>query len=163
MNKHRATALLGAALPLMLALSACGGEEGSSEASKPAAEAATNPDDALDPALACTSREGNPGEIFVWHSYGPDQLPDATQLDAGFVWNGDDETCTTSTEFAIAGAQPRPGFCTEVGKVADNPGYDVNVRPAVRLTSVIARTGDCKTSTGPDAEDVTRASGRKGG
>lgn len=96
-----------------------------------------------DPAAACASRKGNPGEIYVWNSYGSDQPPDAMRLGAGYVWNFGDRTCITSTQFALTTNPGLPGFCTKVAKVSANPGYRVDDVPAPRLKHIIGQSGDC--------------------
>lgn len=90
---------------------------------------------------ACVRRKGNPGEIFVWYSYG--KKPDATRLGAGFVWDFGDKKCITSTEFALNSNPGLRGYCTEVGKVAANAGYPVDARPAPRIPNIIGAVGDC--------------------
>jgi hypothetical protein len=97
----------------------------------------------IEPAVACANRKGNPGEIYVWNSYGKDQPPDAIRLGAGFVWDFGAKKCITSTVFALKGNPGLPGYCTEVGKVADNPRYKVDARPARRLAQIIGQRGDC--------------------
>lgn len=98
---------------------------------------------AIDPAVACARREGNPGEIYVWNSYGSDQPPDAMRLGAGYVWDFGERTCITSTEFALTTNPGLPGFCTKVAKVSDNPGYRVDDVPAHRLKRIIGQSGQC--------------------
>lgn len=102
-----------------------------------------SPSQALPPAAACVRREGNPGEIYVWNSYGTDQPPDALRLGAGYVWDFGEEECITSEEFALRGNPSLPGYCTEVAKVAANPYYRLNQRPAPRLRNVTGTAGDC--------------------
>lgn len=94
-------------------------------------------------AVACQRRKGNPGEIYVWNSYGNDQSPDAIRLGAGYVWDFGDRICITSTQFALDSNPGLPGYCTEVGKVANNPGYRVNERPAARIPNILGQAGDC--------------------
>lgn len=65
------------------------------------------------------------------------------RLGEGYVWDFGKKECITSTEFAVRMQPGVPGFCTEVGKVADNKGYDVKKRPALRLSKVIASSGSC--------------------
>lgn len=93
--------------------------------------------------MACAHRKGNPGEIYVWNSYGSDQPPDAMRLGAGYVWDFGEKECITSTEFALRSNPRLPGFCTEVGKVSANPNYPVDARPARRLSKIIGQRGDC--------------------
>lgn len=95
------------------------------------------------PAVKCARRKGNPGEIFVWNSYGGDQPADAMRLGAGFVWSFGEKECITTTEFALRTVADLPGYCTEVGKVAANPGYRVNARPAERIPNIVGQRGDC--------------------
>lgn len=98
----------------------------------------------LTPQAKCVRRSGNPGEIYVWSSYGNDQPPDAMRLGAGYVWDFGEKECVTTTEFALRTVPvSMSGYCSQVGKVADNPGYRVNARPAPRLSNVIGQRGDC--------------------
>lgn len=73
------------------------------------------------PAVACANRKGNPGEIFVWNSYGDDQPPDAMRLGAGFVWNFRDKKCITSTEFALSTVPQLRGFLHRGGQGERKP------------------------------------------
>lgn len=50
-------------------------------------------------------------------------------------------TCQTSVQEMISASPPGAGTCTQVGYVADNPGYDVNATPARPLENVVAETG----------------------
>ena len=93
--------------------------------------------------MQCANRKGNPGEIYVWNSYGSDQPPDAMRLGAGYVWDFGEKECITSTEFALRTNPGLSGLCTEVGKVAVNPGYRVNARPTRRLAKILGQSGDC--------------------
>ena len=106
-------------------------------------EPTASPSEKIPPAAACVRRKGNPGEIYVWNSYGTDQPPDAMRLGAGFVWDFGEEECITSTEFALRANPGIQGYCSEVGKVRANPGYRVNQRPADRLANVSGVAGDC--------------------
>ena len=54
-----------------------------------------------------------------------------------------DPLVVTSAELILGTNPPLPGYCTEVGTVAANPGYPVNSRPAPRLALVIGQEGDC--------------------
>lgn len=94
-------------------------------------------------AVACRTRKGNPGEIYEWNSYGTDQPPEAIRLGAGYTWDFGDKKCITSTQMALTTNPPLPGYCTEVGKVAANPGYNVDAHPAPRLKNIIGQSGDC--------------------
>jgi hypothetical protein len=39
--------------------------------------------------------------------------------------------------------QTGPGYCAKIAWASDNPGYDINVRPAPLLKKVIDEVGDC--------------------
>jgi hypothetical protein len=64
-------------------------------------------------------------------------------LGAGCVWDWGDKQCITTTEFAFRTVALLAGYCTEVGKVADNPRYPVNARPAPRIPNITGQRGDC--------------------
>ncbi len=115
--------------------------DGYAETEEPAIEDERS--DSPNRAAQCVRRKGNPGEIYVWNSYGTDQPPDAMRLGGGYVWDFGDKQCITTTEFALSTVPPLDGFCTEVGKVSANPGYRVNARPAPRMPSIIGQAGDC--------------------
>jgi hypothetical protein len=39
--------------------------------------------------------------------------------------------------------QTGAGYCSKIAWASDNPGYDINVRPAPPLKKVIDEVGDC--------------------
>lgn len=127
-----------------LILEAQGESTDTASATPSASASSSTPPKALPPPVKCARKPGNPGEIYVWSSSGNDQPPDAMRLGAGYVWDFGDKECITTTEFALRSVPVGLiGYCSEVGRVSDNPGYPVNARPAPRLASVIGRRGDC--------------------
>jgi len=93
-----------------------------------------------DPAAACDSRPNASGDIYVWMKT-PGVQPLAQQLGGEWLWNSVTHTCQTSVQLMISSAPQTPGNCTQVGYVADNPGYDPNATPAKPLKVVAAEIG----------------------
>jgi hypothetical protein len=81
-------------------------------------------------------------ELYV-RATDPDLPAYAMRLGGNWVWNFGDERCMTSVEAALAANPAGEGFCTQVGLVADNPGYDPDAIPAPPLREVLAQAGDC--------------------
>jgi hypothetical protein len=59
-------------------------------------------------------------------------------------WNATLKKCLTSAQMMIATAPGVTGACTQVGDVADNPGYDVNAASAPPLKTVAAQAGPAR-------------------
>jgi hypothetical protein len=93
-------------------------------------------------AVACQSQPAATEEIFVW-STDPELPPYAWRLGGGWTWNVAEKRCMTSVEFALASNPPGEDFCTQVGLVSENPGYDTEATPAPRLQRIVAEAGDC--------------------
>jgi hypothetical protein len=69
-------------------------------------------------------------------------LPAQTQeLGGEWGWDYTTNKCLTSVQFMVATADLAAGNCTQVGYVADNPGYDLNATPARPLKNVAAEAG----------------------
>ncbi len=100
------------------------------------AKAARTPD----PADACDARPDASGDIYVWMMT-PGVPPLAQELGGEWRWNSATHTCQTSVQLMISAAPTTPGNCTQVGYVADNPGYDPNATPARPLKIVAAEIG----------------------
>ena len=100
------------------------------------AKAARTPD----PADACDARPDASGDIYVWMMT-PGVPPLAQELGGEWRWNSATRTCQTSVQLMISAAPITPGNCTQVGYVADNPGYDPNATPARPLKIVAAEIG----------------------
>jgi len=88
----------------------------------------------------CFARPASTGDIFV-RMITPGQQAVAQELGGEWVWNSTTHSCMTSTRMAIATAPTGSGFCTQVGLVSDNPGYDPNATPARPLRAVAASAG----------------------
>jgi hypothetical protein len=71
----------------------------------------------------------------------PGISPQAQELGGEWNWDYITDKCLTSVQFMIAAAPHTPGTCTQVGYVADNPGYNVNATSAPALKNVVAQTG----------------------
>jgi hypothetical protein len=89
---------------------------------------------------ACDKRADASGDIYV-RMIQPGQAPIAQELGGEWVWNVSLHKCLTSVQMMIATAPQSQGTCTQVGYVADNPGYDVNADTAAPLKNVVAQTG----------------------
>jgi hypothetical protein len=89
---------------------------------------------------ACAARGFASGDIYVrWTDPGVPWT--AQELGGEWVWNVALGKCLTSVQMEIAASPPGAGNCTQVGYVAENPGYDVNATPAPPLEDVAAETG----------------------
>ena len=97
-----------------------------------------------DPRIAaCTSRKPKGSEIYVRYITNGDDPPNSVRLGAGYVWNFGEKKCVTSTQFALLTDPGLPGYCTQVGNVNENPGYDENRIPSRPLKVVSGTAGDC--------------------
>jgi hypothetical protein len=89
---------------------------------------------------SCYARPPDSGDIYVW--YVVPGLPDSAQeLGGEWTWNHATNSCQTSVQIVIATAPQGPGYCTAVGYVSDNPGYDADATPAKRLENVTDESG----------------------
>ena len=84
---------------------------------------------------ACTARPAASGDIYVF-MVTPGSQPLAQRLGGEWIWNVTLKKCLTSVQMMMAAAPRGSGFCTEVGYVKDNPGYNPNATPAHRLKKV---------------------------
>jgi hypothetical protein len=114
-----------------LTLTACGSSAPS--ASKSATSSAES---------ACQNKSPASGDIYVWEE-SPGVEPMAHQLGGGWVWNHSLNRCQTSVQFMIATAPNGPADCTEIGYVADNPGYNPNADPAHPPKHIADKSGPC--------------------
>ncbi|MDF3284652.1 hypothetical protein [Gordonia sp. N1V] len=89
----------------------------------------------------CTNADyENPAKnptIILW-----EQWPN-TPADAIEVGSMDKTTCEPSIESVEATLPTAPGYCTKLAWATDNPGYDVDMKPAAPLKEVIDTVGDC--------------------
>jgi hypothetical protein len=89
---------------------------------------------------ACAARGFASGDIYVrWTDPGVPWT--AQELGGEWVWDVALGKCLTSVQMEIAASPPGAGNCTQVGYVADNPGYDINAQVAPPLEHVAAETG----------------------
>jgi len=113
-------------------------------ASKAAANAAAAPAASSKAVSAaqkgCGTRATSSGRIYV-RMILPGQTAIAQELGAERVWNRTLHKCLTSVQMIIAAAPKIAGSCTQVGYVADNPGYDANAAVAAPLKRVVAQSG----------------------
>ncbi len=88
----------------------------------------------------CSKRATTSGRIYV-RMILPGQTPIAQELGGERVWNRTLGKCLTSVQMIIAAAPKISGTCTQVGYVADNPGYNANAAIAAPLRKVVAQAG----------------------
>ena len=89
---------------------------------------------------ACEARPLASGDIYV-RMITPGEAPIAQELGGEWGWDYTTDKCLTSVQFIIATAPQTSGNCTQVGYVADNPGYDPNATPAAPLAELAAESG----------------------
>jgi hypothetical protein len=89
---------------------------------------------------ACYKRPPASGDIYV-RTITPGVSPQAQQLGGGWAWDHASNKCLTSAQMVMATAPVSSGNCTQVGYVADNPGYDPNTTVAAPLMHVAAQKG----------------------
>lgn len=89
---------------------------------------------------ACDRRGFASGDIYV-RMLSPGIQWTAQQLGGEWVWNNTLGKCLTSVQMVIATAPMVPGSCTQVGYVADNPGYDPNANVAAPLKQIAEQAG----------------------
>jgi hypothetical protein len=88
----------------------------------------------------CDTRATSAGRIYV-RMILPGQTAIAQELGGERVWNRTLHKCLTSVQMIIAAAPKIAGSCTQVGYVADNPGYNANAAIAAPLKRVAAQSG----------------------
>ncbi len=71
----------------------------------------------------------------------PGVSPQAQELGGEWRWDSTTNKCLTSVQLMIATAPQSAGNCTQVGYVAENPGYNANAVTAAPLKNVVAQTG----------------------
>jgi hypothetical protein len=89
---------------------------------------------------ACDSRPNASGDIYV-RIVTPGLSPEAQELGGEWRWDYTINKCLTSVQLTIATAPLTAGNCTQVGYVADNPGYDPDAETAAPLKVVAAQAG----------------------
>ena len=105
---------------------------------------------------ACAKRPPAAGEILV-RTVTPGGSPQARQLGDKWEWDHASSKCLTSVQMVLATAPSGAGNCTQVGYVADNPGYDPNDATAP-LPHVAAHAGpDCRAPAPPAPAQTTPA------
>ena len=71
----------------------------------------------------------------------PGQPAVAQALGGGWAWDVPAHECLTEPQMLMAGAPADPRYCTQVGLVSANPGYNVNGAPAPKLAHVLVSKG----------------------
>jgi hypothetical protein len=103
---------------------------------------------------ACYKRPPASGDIYV-RMVTPGVSPQAQQLGGGWVWNHTSNKCLTSVQMVMATAPLSSGSCTQVGYVADNPGYDPNATVAAPLMHVVVQKGSACQAAAPSTPAQT--------
>jgi hypothetical protein len=120
---------------------------------KPKSSARPNPTAKAE--AACGKRGLASGDIYV-RMISPGIQWTAQELGGEWVWDFTLHKCLTSVQMNIATAPRSAGNCTQVGYVADNPGYNVNATVAPPLTHVAAQAGPaCQTAAGSTPVQTT--------
>jgi hypothetical protein len=103
---------------------------------------------------ACDKRSPASGDIYV-RTVAPGGSAQAQQLGDRWAWDQTSNKCLTSVQTVLATAPLGTGHCTQVGYVADNPGYDVKATPAAPLSKVAAQAGPACQDAAPPAPAQT--------
>ncbi len=93
-------------------------------------------------AAACFARPPTQGDIIV-REKDPTLPYTAMQLGGGFAYNHNSDQCQSSVDFSLDTISDQPGFCAQVALASDNPGYNIETRPAPQLEKVLASKGSC--------------------
>ena len=106
---------------------------------------------------SCGNRKPASGDIYV-RMVTPGNSPQSQRLGGEWSWDHRTNKCLTSVQMMVATAPLTAGHCTQVGYVADNPGYDPDASPAAPLTRVAAQAGPaCQHAATPPPARVTSA------
>jgi hypothetical protein len=103
---------------------------------------------------ACEKRSPASGDIYV-RTVTPGGSAQTRQLGGRWAWDQASNKCLTSVQTVLATAPLGTGHCTQVGYVADNPGYDVKATPAAPLSKVAAQAGPACQAAAPPAPAQT--------
>jgi hypothetical protein len=107
--------------------------------------------------LACAERPPGSGRVYV-RTVAPGGSPQVKRLSGDRRWDSASSQCLTSLQLALAAAVPGAGYCTQVGYVTDNPGYDLKATPAPPLAHVAAHAGSaCRSVKAAIATQVAPA------
>jgi len=113
-----------------------GAAAASSSGPAPAASAAS----AANAAGSCGNRPWASGDIYV-RMLSPGVNWETRELGGAWSWDSSTGQCLTSVQWVLATAPLAGGSCTQVGYVADNPGYDANATVAAPLRNLAAEAG----------------------
>jgi hypothetical protein len=106
---------------------------------------------------ACDKRSPASGDLYV-RTVTPGGSAQAQQLGGRWAWDQTSNKCLTSVQTVLATAPLGTGHCTQVGYVADNPGYDLKATPAAPLSKVAAQAGPaCQAAAAPAPAQTTPA------
>jgi hypothetical protein len=131
--------ITGTVLAGAILVSGCGTSGSAAGGTPPSTASAAVVDTVSAAANACDHRLAS-GDIYV-RMISPGVPAQAQELGGEWRWNSSLNKCQTSVQLMISTAPRSAGNCTQVGYVADNPGYDPNATPAGPLKHVVARAG----------------------
>jgi hypothetical protein len=155
-RKRNAVLLAISAILVIIAVASALGGNGSSTkhptagassaaAAKASSRAASQASAIAKEADACDNRPPASGDIYL-RIIAPGTSPEAQELGGEWRWDYTTNKCLTSVQLMMATAPRSPGNCTQVGYVADNPGYDANAAVAAPLTHIVAQVGPACTA-----------------
>lgn len=75
-------------------------------------------------------------DLIIWQR--APKLPDSAFEVGNYSFN-----CAPTVDTFVVDEPTGPGYCNKIAWVDDNPGYDVDARPAPPLKRVIETAGDC--------------------
>jgi hypothetical protein len=138
--------------------------------SAPTLKSSPTPNATAKAEAACDKRGFASGDIYV-RMLSPGTQWTAQELGGEWIWNASRDKCLTSVQETIATAPLSAGNCTQVGYVANNPGYNPNATVAAPLTHIAAQAGPAcpaavqptPVQTKPTAAPVTAASSAPAG
>lgn len=88
---------------------------------------------AATPSPSCTLPDDR--DMYVW------TRGVGVEDDAQEIGEADLSECITSVQLIMETSATGPGYCTEIGYVDQNPGYDVNATPAKPLKHIVDEVG----------------------
>ena len=107
----------------------------------PAAPSISSPAPASPAAVAASATSTDscmPTEDLIERDIVPGQQPTAFTLgNVGFMTG----QCKTTVDTLAGTVADKPGFCSQLARAADNPGYNIDAVPATALRKVIAQAG----------------------
>ena len=119
-------------------LFACSPDINSQNGTATQGEATITPDASGVPSGGPSDCPSGPDYIMVVHVQG---TPDTAQRIAGYSWLAAQSQCVDAVSFLQSTTPDNAPQCRLIAPAADNPGYDVNARPAPPLKNVVGSFG----------------------